>query len=116
MAFFRVCICLITILSLISQYSVCATANTVVDSQNKLLSVVEKIPEKYAHVSMLRYAGNDAPWVVYIKDYHCQYGIQRNIYNTIHYILQNQPETQSVPLLYRRRVRGCGRFIYCLNS
>ncbi len=98
MFFYRLYIGFVIIAYMLSQYNAFAVETAARGTEGAYSDIFHGIPEKYAKVAEYKYVREDYPWVVYIKDYHCQYGVQRNIDNTIHHILKQISESQQVPI------------------
>ncbi len=50
-----------------------------------LKQILDKLPHKYGKVKSLKINNPDSPFVLHIKDYHCQYDLQKNIHNILYY-------------------------------
>lgn len=88
----------IAVCGVLSAGHIAGTAASGDSAGDDVLSVIRKIPCKYAQVFDIKMIDTEAPWVVYIKDYHCQYEIQRNIYNTIYYLTQTIGQSEKLPI------------------
>lgn len=49
-------------------------------------SIVKDIPCKYANVKEIHIVNENAPWIICIRDYHCQYDLQKNISSILYYL------------------------------
>lgn len=54
-----------------------------------LKHILEKLPHKYGKLKAVKINNPDSPFVVHIKDYHCQYDLQKNIHNILYYTISS---------------------------
>ena len=67
------------------------------NSVASIKSAVTNLPGKYGKVDEIHFEATDSPWIIYIKDYHCQYEVQKRI-NDILYYLNDSITTSSMPV------------------
>ena len=78
---------LVLFIIIINVFISCLAGSQAVENKEPgIKNIISSLPGKYGKVDKVHFAGEPEPWIIYIKDYHCQYEVQRKINDILYYL------------------------------